>query len=344
MFDSLPELDAVDNSPRANAVDVESVTAPGTLDPRAGTIHPRARPSAGNASHAQTASPTVAAMSELDDRSRNDGATERSQRANVARAQRLRELHVPGDPLVLVNVWDVVGARAVQAAGALAVATASYAMSAARGLPDGEGLDLADVLAVVGGIAAAVEVPVTVDLERGFGATPDDVAASVTRVLEAGAVGCNIEDSLVPLGVAADDGLRGVDEQCARLAAARDAGAAAGIPLVLNARTDALARGESVAETVARGRVYLDAGADCVLVAGRVTLPDVATLVEAFDGRLNVLGRPGQPSIVELSRAGVCRISIGSSGVAIAEAALHRAAVQLLARGDYLTDQAFALP
>ncbi len=262
-------------------------------------------------------------------------------------AQRLRALHVPGDPLLLVNVWDVLGARVVEAAGARAVATASWAMAASLGLPDGEGMSLADNLAVVGRVARAVEVPVTADLERGYGATPDDVASAVARLLATGAVGANLEDSLVELGRPAPtgtDGLRPVDEQCARLAAVRAAGARMGVPLVLNARTDAHGRGAPLVDVVARGRAYLDAGADCVFVVGRTALRDVVVLAEAFDGRLNVLGRPGQPGIAELASAGVARISIGSSGPGVAYAALARAAGQLLARGDYLADQAFAFP
>jgi len=265
--------------------------------------------------------------------------------SQVARAERLRARHVPGDPLVLVNVWDVLGARVVAAQGAPAVATASWAIAASLGLPDGEGMTLADNLAVVGRIAAAVDVPVTADLERGYGATPDDVATSVGRLLATGAVGCNLEDGLVELGLPApEDPLRPVDDQCARLAAARAAGERTGVPLVLNARTDALARGAALPEVVARGRAYLDAGADCVFVVGRTSLADVAALAEAFDGRLNVLGRPGQPTLAELASAGVCRISIGSSGPGVAYGALARAAAQLLSRGPYLDDQAFGLP
>lgn len=265
----------------------------------------------------------------------------------AALAERLRALHVPGDPLVLVNVWDVLGARVVEAAGARAVATASWAISATLGLPDGEGMTLADNLAAVGRIARAVDVPVTADLERGYGATPDDVASAVARLLATGAVGLNLEDSLVELGKpapAGSDGLRPVDDQCARLAAAREAGARMGVPLVLNARTDAHARGAALADVVARGRAFLDAGADCVFVVGRTALRDVTELAEAFGGRLNVLGRPGQPSIADLTSAGVARISIGSSGPGIAYAALARAAGQLLTRGDYLADQAFPFP
>src|SRR5690606_28028622 len=131
--------------------------------------------------------------------------------SQVARAERLRARHVPGDPLVLVNVWDVLGARVVAAQGAPAVATASWAIAASLGLPDGEGMTLADNLAVVGRIAAAVDVPVTADLERGYGATPDDVATSVGRLLATGAVGCNLEDGLVELGLPApEDPLRPV--------------------------------------------------------------------------------------------------------------------------------------
>lgn len=263
----------------------------------------------------------------------------------VQRAERLRELHRPGEPLVLVNVWDVLGARVVAAQGARAVATASWAMSAAAGRSDGEGLDLSENLTVVARIAAAVDLPVTGDLERGYGRTPEHVATSVLRLLTAGAVGCNIEDSLVQLGrPSAGSGLRPVAEQVQRLAAARAAGRRAGVPLVLNARTDVVARGGEVDDAVRRGLAYLDAGADCVFVLGVHDLPDVRRLADAFEGRLNVLGRPGMPSIAELADAGVCRISIGSSGPGIAYAAFGRAAAQLLAGGDYLPEQALVLP
>lgn len=265
----------------------------------------------------------------------------------AALAHRLLDRHVPGDPLVLVNVWDVLGARVVAEQGAPAVATASWAVAASLGLPDGEGMTLADNLAVVRRVAAAVDVPVTADLERGYGTTPDDVAAAVEQLLAAGAVGCNIEDGLVELGTPAspgDDPCRPVEEQCARLAAARAAAERAGVHLVLNARTDAHWYGADATEVVARGRAYLDAGADCVFVVGRTSTAEVAAFAEAFDGRLNVLGRPGQPTIAELAAAGVCRVSIGSSGPGIAYGALARAAGRLLARGDYLPDQAFPLP
>jgi len=263
----------------------------------------------------------------------------------VARAERLRALHVPGDPLVLVNVWDVLGARVVAAQGGAAIATASWAIAAALGLPDGEAMSLADNLTLVSRIAAAVDLPVTADLERGYASAPEDVMASVGRLVASGAVGCNLEDSLVAIGASsADSGLRPVDEQCARLASARRAGERMGIPLVLNARTDAMARGGSLDDAVARGLAYLAAGADCVFVVGALALPDVAALAEAFDGRLNVLGRPGQPSLADLAAAGVCRVSIGSSGPGVAYAAFARAAAQLLAGGDYVPDQAYRLP
>jgi len=113
---------------------------------------------------------------------------------------------------------------------------------------------------------------------------------------------------------------------------------------VLNARTDVVARGGEVDDAVRRGLAYLDAGADCVFVLGVHDLPDVRRLADAFEGRLNVLGRPGMPSIAELADAGVCRVSIGSSGPGIAYAAFGRAAAQLLAGGDYLPEQALVLP
>ena len=252
--------------------------------------------------------------------------------ALVAKAERLRGLHRPGDPLVLVNVWDVASARVVAAQpGVDAVATASWSVAAAHGAPDGEQLPLTDVLAAVARVAAGVHLPVTADLEKGYGPTPADVGRTVSLLLEAGAVGCNLEDSL-----GEDEGpLRPVQEQVSRLRAARAAAEAAGVPLVVNARTDVLAGGGGLDEAVARGRAYLDAGADCVFVLGVDQLPAVRRLSEAFDGRLSVLAHPAMPSLDDLAAAGVARISFGPGPMGAAYAELGRVARQLTSRGAY---------
>ncbi|NHC12333.1 isocitrate lyase/PEP mutase family protein [Motilibacter deserti] len=252
--------------------------------------------------------------------------------ALAEKARRLRDLHRPGDPLVLVNVWDAAAARVVAAQpGVAAIATGSWSIAAAHGVADGEQLPLADAIAAIGRVAAAVPLPVTADLEKGYGEAPEDVARTVGLLLAAGAVGCNLEDSLGD-----DEGpLRPVEEQVRRLQAVRAAAEAVGVPLVLNARTDVLAGGGDVDEAAARGRAYLEAGADCVFVLGVADLPTVRRLSEEFEGRLSVLAHPAMPSLAELAGAGAARISFGPGPMGAAYAELGRVAGQLTGRGAY---------
>ncbi|MDA2806712.1 isocitrate lyase/PEP mutase family protein [Nocardiopsis suaedae] len=238
------------------------------------------------------------------------------------KAERLRELHRPGAPLVLVNAWDVASARVVAATpGAKAVATASHAVAAAYGVNDGENLPFAELEGMVRRVCGAVPLPVTVDMERGYGADADGVAASVGRLIAAGAVGCNIEDGLEEGDGA--DALRPVDEQADRLRAARAAADAAGVPMVVNARTDALARGLPVEEAARRGRAYLEAGADCVFALGAASVPVVERLVEEL-GSVSVLAGADGPPLDELAAAGAARISMGPGPMGAAYAALRR--------------------
>jgi 2-methylisocitrate lyase-like PEP mutase family enzyme len=248
------------------------------------------------------------------------------------RALHFRSLHVPGEPLVLVNAWDAASARIVAAAGARAVATTSAGVAWSLGAPDGDALGREAAVDLVRRVAAAVPVPVTVDIESGYGDTADEVAATVRAVVAAGAVGVNVED-------ARHDGggpLREVADQCARLAAVRAAAEQAGVPLYVNARIDTFLRGVGgVAETVARARAYLAAGADGVFVPGTVDPETVAALVAAIPAPLNVLGGPGAPAVPELARLGVARISLGSSVAEAAYAVARRAAEETFGAGTY---------
>ncbi|WP_017591612.1 isocitrate lyase/PEP mutase family protein [Nocardiopsis potens] len=256
------------------------------------------------------------------------------------RARRLRELHRPGDPLVLVNVWDAASARTVAAVpGTAALATASWSIAAARGFADGERMPLEEMLDGIARVAAAVDLPVSADLERGYGADAAAVGASAARMLEAGAVGCNIEDGL-PEGDPAGP-LRPLDEQLERLRAVREAGERAGVPLVLNARTDALISGLPVREAVRRGRAFLDAGADCVFVLGAATVPVIGELVEALDGRVSVAASADGPPLPELAAAGVARVSMGPGPMGAAYAALRRLAEEASAGRPLPADLAF---
>ena len=216
------------------------------------------------------------------------------------RANLLRDLHRPGDPLILVNVWDAAGARTVAAAeGCRAIATASWSIAAAHGYADGEQIPLELMLAAIERIAAAVELPVTADIEAGFGDTPAAVSETAAAVIAAGAVGVNLEDRLRPTA-----------EHAAILAAVRERGEREGVPLVINGRSDEFLLGERrLDEAIARGRAYLDAGADSFFIPGLVALDDTRRLVDEL-GRapVNVLALPVSPP---LGRAGRGRRGAG---------------------------------
>lgn len=254
-----------------------------------------------------------------------------------ATATAFRALHTPGTPLVLPNAWDLASARVVESAGAAAVATTSAGLAWALGAADGDRLPRDRALAAVAALTAAVDVPVTADIESGYAKDAAGVADTVRAVLAAGAVGVNIEDALY----GAAEPLRPVAEQAERIAAARGAADAAGVPLFVNARIDTYLRGVGddpdarLALTLERAAAFLAAGADGVFVPGAVAPDTVKALVEGVDGPLNVMVGPGAPTVAELAGLGVARVSVGS-GIAQAVHALVRgAARELLTEGTY---------
>jgi len=226
-------------------------------------------------------------------------------------------------PLVLPNAWDPASAAAIQAAGAKAIATTSGGVSWSRGVPDAGGLGRTVALEALRRIVRAVTVPVTADIEDGYGDTPEEVAWTIAEVASTGALGVNIEDS-------AGGALLDVEAQVERLAAARAAG-----DLVINARTDTFLLGSGdVAETLARAERYAAAGADSLFVPGVI---DPAVIKVLVDGPLplNVMAHPGAPTVPELAALGVARISVGTG---IAQAAYGLAAAvarELLTAGTY---------
>lgn len=242
-----------------------------------------------------------------------------------------RSLHTSGQPLVLVNAWDAASARIAEAAGARAIATTSAGVAWSLGAPDGDALGRDLAVDLITRIVATVSVPVTADIESGYGTTPDDVGTTVSKVVAAGAAGVNIEDT----GPAS---LRDVDEQCVRLAAARAAADDAGLPLYINARVDTYLRGVGgVDETVARATAYLAAGADGVFIPGVTDPETIAALVAAVSAPVNVLAGPGAPSVPELAELGVARVSLGSSVAETAYAVVRRATEETLSTGTYTT-------
>jgi 2-methylisocitrate lyase-like PEP mutase family enzyme len=248
----------------------------------------------------------------------------------VARAHELRRLHTDPSILVLVNVWDVASARTVAAVpGCRAIATASWAIAAAHGLPDGEAIGRDRMLELVGEIAGAVALPVTADLEGGYGASPADVGETIARAIAAGAVGCNLED-----GVQDGRQLRDAQEAAERVAAVRERADREGVPVVVNARTDVYLRGADDPEAaILRGQAYARAGADCIFVPGVRDAPTIAALVQGIDAPVSVLSGPGAPSVSELQELGVARVSFGPGPMGAALAALARTAQDLLEGG-----------
>lgn len=218
-------------------------------------------------------------------------------------AAALKALHVPGKPLILPNAWDADTAKLVEAAGFAAVATSSVAVAAALGFADGEQAPADEMFAAARRIANAVSVPVTVDAESGYGLSGAELAG---RLADAGAVGCNFEDTDHATG-----GVRPVAEQAERIAALRDA---AGDGLVINARVDSF-RGvdpkDHLADGIARARAYLDAGADCVYPIHLRTPEVLAAFVQGVGGAVNAPAWPGSPGLGGLAELGVARISLG---------------------------------
>ncbi len=220
------------------------------------------------------------------------------------KALALQALHDAPEILVLVNAWDVASARLVASLpGCRAVGTASAAVSESAGYPDGEVMPVDIVFANLARICAAVDLPVTADLESGYG----DVAATVTEAIRIGAVGANLEDGMRPL-----------DASVGAVAEALEAGRAAGLPFVLNARTDAylidlgLTEERKFEEAVTRSRAFLAAGAACAFIPGLYDAAIIRALVDAIGvGKINVIGARGAPTPAELQAMGVTRVSFG---------------------------------
>jgi len=310
------------------------------------------------------------------------------------KASRLLELHHAAQPLVLINAWDAASAAMIEHCGLPAIATSSAAMANALGFPDGQYLPWPQMLEAVARVCRAVKVPVTADIESGFAANVTALETSITQIIQAGAVGVNLED-VMPANPAhqnadpqnadaknddpkkADPVRHGqplfpLPEQIARIQAARRAAQTAGIHLVINARTDAywqagVEPAEAMRGTLERGKAYLQAGADCIFIPGLRNPDHIKTVIDHLSASLrpanlptpdlrtndlhandlrtadpnkdvravhqdavhrvapvNILAGPGVPSIPELAKLGVKRVSYGSGP--------HRAAMGLLRR------------
>jgi 2-methylisocitrate lyase-like PEP mutase family enzyme len=242
--------------------------------------------------------------------------------------------------IVLPNAWDPGTAIVLADAGFPFLATTSAGIAFARGLPDGQSLSRSRMLELVAEIAGAVSIPVSADLEAGYGPRPEDVAATVTGAVAAGVVGCNIEDSTGDR----DRPLFELDLAVERIRAGAEAARATGLPFVLNARVDPyLVRlgtpEQNLAESVRRANAYREAGAGCVYVPGVADADAIGRMVREIDGPLNVLGARGGAvqslAVADLEALGVRRVSIGGSLAVAALGLVRRAAAELLARGTF---------
>ena len=246
----------------------------------------------------------------------------------VRKARQFGELHVPGTPLVLFNVWDAGSAKAVTAGGAKAIATSSWSVAHANGFADGEQLPLPVAIESLRRIVSVTDLPVTVDLESGYGETPEALTRSIALAIDVGAVGCNLEDS-----VPADGRLRTAADQTVRIRSARRAAEAAGLPFFINARTDVFLQRPAaqhneamVSEALERAKQYRDAGADGLFTPGLVDIRLIARLATASPLPLNVMLREGTPPLKALADHAVARVSHGPEPYLFAMRALEAAA------------------
>lgn len=251
-------------------------------------------------------------------------------------AEAFRARHHARPLLLLPNAWDGMSARLFAAAGFDALATTSAGVAWALGYPDGERAPWTEVVAATARIVRAAGVPVTADIEEGYGEGPAQVAERVADIIAAGAVGLNLEDGRVRGGPP----LRDIADMARRIAAARAAGAAAGVPVVINARVDVYLKnvGEESGrfeETVRRAEAYIAAGADCVYPMGLRDPATIAAFVKAVAAPVNVTGRPGMPDAAALERLGVARVTIASAPTLVAMSATQTLAERLRATGSF---------
>ena len=253
----------------------------------------------------------------------------------IEKAEAFRRLHDRKDVLVLPNAWDVPSARVFEDEGFPAVATSSAGMLVSLGYPDGEGIPHGEFVGAVGRIARVLSVPLSADVVGGFGDSPEGVARSVKAVVDAGAVGINIEDfahgskELLPL--------RSQLERLRSLIRLREE---TGVPFVINARTDAIRfavgdEGAKMREAIRRAEAYRDLGVDCVYPMGLSSADSISAFVKTLDFPVNVMVRKGLPPVPELKRLGVARVSFGPSASYAALGLLRRASREVREKGTY---------
>ncbi len=252
------------------------------------------------------------------------------------RAKRFLDLHRAPHILVLPNAWDAASAKLFEQAGFDAIATTSAGIAASYGYPDGELISREEMLEAVRRIVNAVALPVTADMEAGFGSSPDEVAETARLVLEAGAIGLNLEDGTRDKSHPLSD----IPLQIEKIKAVRQTADAFGVPLVINARTDvyeSLDKNDKslLAQAIQRGNAYREAGADCVFVISVDDKKIIAELVREINAPINILARYGSPMISDLEKLGVARVSFGSIPMRATMSLVGQIAEELKQNGTY---------
>lgn len=256
------------------------------------------------------------------------------------KADQFLQYHHDKEILVLLNSWDIASSRIAEACGCKAVATTSMGLAATLGYPDSQVIKLPELINVVSGIVKSVQVPVTVDFEAGFGKNLGEIVDSVRKIIATGIVGINIEDSIDQ-----SPNLTDTNEFCERITAIRALSDSLGFHLVINARTDSFytssaSRAEKLKESIRRGNLYKEAGADCIFVQPVWDKETIATLVKEINAPINILANPGlnaelPPPVRELQDLGVARLSLGSAMMKATLALVRKVANELSGSGTY---------
>ena len=267
------------------------------------------------------------------------------------KAEMFLKFHQDKEMLVLLNSWDIGSSKLIEACGYKAIATTSMGIAASLGYPDCQIITLSEMLQVITGIVKAVQVPVTVDIEAGYGNNPDEIIESVKKFIATGIVGINIEDSIELSPDLVDE-----MEFCERISAIRALSDSLGFHLVINARTDSFytssgSQQEKLAESIKRGNKYREAGADCIFVQPVWEKEMIRTLVKEINAPINILSNPGNgaglpPTVRELQDLGVARLSMGSGLMKATLALMKKVADELSEKGTYtvLSDALTPLP
>jgi 2-methylisocitrate lyase-like PEP mutase family enzyme len=256
------------------------------------------------------------------------------------KAERFLKYHQEKDILVLLNSWDIGSSKLIEACGYKAIATTSMGIAASLGYPDCQVIKLSEMIETITGIVNAVQAPVTVDIEAGYGNDVDEIIGSVKKIIDTGIVGINIEDSIDLNPVLIDE-----MEFCERISAIRELSESLGFHLVINARTDSFYTStgsllEKLSESIRRGNKYREAGADCIFIQPVWEKETISTLVKEINAPINILANPAAgaglpPSVSELQDLGVARLSLGSSLMKATLSLMKKVADELSGKGTY---------